>query len=58
MLNMLHSMVCIFNISDYIWSVNFAGIKEICSSVSRHGDVGIAEEKVQYNYEPVEGDKV
>ena len=34
------------------------GIREICCSVSKHGSMETAEQMVQYNYEPVQGDQV
>ena len=45
-------------LSATVWHDIIAAIKDVCSVVLRHGSVDIAEQMVQYNYEPVQGDQV
>ena len=48
----------ILAVSTILICAMIAAIKDVCSVVLRHGSVDIAEQMVQYNYEPVQGDQV
>ena len=50
--------VAYISAKKYNPSVCLPGIREICSTVLRHGSLDTAEQMVEYNYEPVQGDQV